>query len=168
VNRPAGVSLLALLMFCYGVLLAVQVAQLTQPYPELSYINTHLQHLLPGDRTDTVGVLYFSGTGALIALLIAGGLWFLKDPARWGLLMVAGFPVGRGLFQAAAIFATDSGRVWTAMGELFWFELFAYALLVLYLFRTDVQIAFGQHDRYASAFDPGEKETREHNYHREQ
>jgi hypothetical protein len=154
-------------MFFYGVLLLVQVARSTQPDIELSFMNTHFQQLLPSDRTDTMGVLYFSGIGALLSLAIAGGLWFLKDPARWGLLMLAGAPIVRGFFQAASIIATDSGKLWTAMGDLFWFELFAYALLLLYLFRPDVQMAFGRHDRYAGAFDPGQGKPEEYDYDRE-
>jgi hypothetical protein len=165
VKRPAGVSFLALLLFCYGVLLVVHTAQSTPPDFELNYINTHLQHLLPGDRTDTMGVLCFSGVGALIALLIAGGLWLLKEPARWGLMMISGIPVVRGLIQAAALIATDSGSVWKEMGDLFWFELFLYALLILYLFRPDVQLAFRLKDRYAGAFEPTKEQP--HEYDRE-
>ena len=166
-NRPAGVSFLALLMFCYGMLLAVQVVQLSQPDYGINYINSHLQRLLPSERTDTVGVMYYSGTGALLSLLIAGGLWYMREPARWGLLIVTGIPVGRGLLQASAILASDSGKVWKQMGQLFWLEVLGYALLILYLFRPDVQLAFGQHDRYAGTFDPGKKPPEEYDYDRE-
>lgn len=167
-KRPAGVSFLALLMLCYGMLLVVHVVQLSQPDFAISYMNSHLRQLLPSDRTDTVGVLYFSGIGALLSLLIAGGLWFLKEPARWGLLLVAGFPVGRGLFQAAAIIATDPDKVWTQMGDFFWVELLGYVLLIAYLFRPDIQLAFGRHDRYTGEFDPGKKLPEEYDYDREQ
>jgi hypothetical protein len=40
------------------------------------------------------------------------------------------------------------------MGDIFWFELLAYALLILYMFRPDVQIAFSSRDRYNSPFVP--------------
>jgi hypothetical protein len=146
-------------MLLYGLLLVVDVAQTSQPDFELSYINTHLQHLLPGDRTDTAGVLYFSGMGAVVSLAIAGGLWFLADPARWGLLMALGIPIGRGLFQAASVIAADPDKLWKTMGDRFWFELFAYALLILYLFRPDVQLAFSSRDRYNSPFDPKKDST---------
>lgn len=166
-KRPAGVSFLALLMFCYGMLLAVHVAQSTQPDFKISYLNTHLGYLFPGNPTDTVGVLYYSGIGAVLSLLLAGGLWFLKDAARWGLLMLTGIPVVRGLFQAASILSTDSSKVWKEMGQQFWLELFAYALLILYLFRPDVQLAFGRHDRYSGAFDPGKEAPPDYDYDRE-
>jgi hypothetical protein len=141
-------------MLFYGLLLVVNVAQTSQPDFALSYINTHLQALLPGDRTDTAGVLYYSGIGAIVSLAIAAGLWFLADPARWGLLVVLGIPIGRGLFQAASVIATDPDKLWKTMGDIFWFELLAYALLILYMFRPDVQIAFSSRDRYNSPFVP--------------
>ena len=84
-------------------------------------------------------MLYFSGVGALVSLLTAGGLWFLKEPGRWGLLLITGIPVGRGLIRAASIIATDSDKVWKQMGDAFWIELLGYVLLIMYLFRPDVQ-----------------------------
>jgi hypothetical protein len=168
VRRPAGVSFLAMLMLCYGGLLLVQVAQVARPDFGISYINSHLQALLPSGRTDAAGVLYFSGVGALVSLLTAGGLWFLKEPGRWGMLLIPGIPVTRGLIQAASIIATDADKVWKQMGDAFWIELLGYVVLIMYLFRPDVQGAFGRRDRYSGEFDPGKKLPEEYDYDREQ
>jgi hypothetical protein len=104
--------------------------------------------------------------GAVVSIAIAAGLWFLADPARWGLLVALGIPIGRGLFQAASLVAADPDKVWKTMGDTFWFELLAYVLLIFYLFRPDVQIAFNSRDRYNSAFDP-KRDSDDYDYDRE-
>jgi hypothetical protein len=153
VKRPGGISILALLLLVYGAALAVQIAVLlTRPDLWTGFTDTPLLRLTPGGRADAEGILWVSGVGAAVSLLLAFGLWFQKGAARWGLLAAAAIPVAQGLLGAVAILATDVSR-WREIGDAFWFETIVLGALAYYLFRPEVQRAFGRRDRFSDEFD---------------
>lgn len=163
-KRPTGISVLALLLLLNGIFNAVHAAILySNPDIGARFANAYLKVLFPIDRGDAAGVLFASMVGGIVALALGAGLWFLQDPARWGMLLVTGIPLGRGLISAVACLALDPSQFGRHFGEGFWLRSLVYGGIVLYLIRPDVQVAFGARREYYDEYAPTDSESRSRN-----
>jgi hypothetical protein len=81
----------------------------------------------------------FWGTWAIFALILAVGLWFLQEYARWGLLLL----IARGLVQTGAAYVAAPSSVKAQFGGSFAFYAFLLAATAYYLTRPHVACAFG-------------------------
>jgi hypothetical protein len=149
--------MLALLLLVWGVAHAVQAAVLiSNPEIGASFTNPHLQHLFPRARGQAAGALGAAMIAAVVSCAIGAGLWFLQDWARWGLLLITGIPLGRGLIAAAITLATSPSGFIKCLGGAFWFPTLICGAIVLYITRKDIQCAFTGREEY---FDPYDSAT---------
>jgi hypothetical protein len=155
VKRPIGVTILAVFLLFNGVMLAVHAAVLySHPNIGTGFTSAYLKHLFPIDRIDATAILYGAMVGAVVSLVTGGGLWFLKDLARWAVLLVTGIPLGRGLIGAVVTLTNDPSQFRTDFPDAFWFRTIVFGVIVFYLTRSDVLRAFGRYDRFTAEIDP--------------
>jgi hypothetical protein len=102
---------------------------------------------------DAANILLGAMIGAMISLVTAGGLWFMKDLARWAALLVTGVLLGRGLLGAVSTLNNDPSQFRTDFPNAVWFRTFVCGVIVLYLLRSDVRRAFGRYDRFTAEID---------------
>lgn len=159
-KRPTGVTILAMFLILNAVMLALHAAVLySHPNIGAGFTNSYLKHIFPIDRYDAVSILWGSIVGSIILLVIGGGLWFLQDNARWGVLLVTGIPLGRGLIAAVTTLLMDRSHFSRNFPDGFWIRTLINGLIVLYLVRPDVRNAFGPPDRYTGLIDSKKKDT---------
>jgi 4-hydroxybenzoate polyprenyltransferase len=160
-KRPGGISVLALLLLLNGASNAVYVAILYS-HPEIGadFVNACLKYLVGLGPVDAAGILLAAMAGAVVSLVIGAGLWLLQEPARWGLLVATGIPLGRGLISAAASLAQNPDQFGRYFGAGFWIRTIVCGAIVLYLVQPEVQAAFGARKEYYDAYAPTEHESR--------
>jgi hypothetical protein len=158
VKRPAGITIAALLLLANGAALALQIAMLyARPAIGESITRGYLGQLFPLDKTDASGMMIVSGIGAIFCLAVGGGLWFLRDTARWGLILATGLPLLQHLAGAAAALSTKSSGLGD-FGDAFWFQTIAEGVIVWYLFQPHVRCAFAGPHEFYDAYQDMDKE----------
>ena len=152
-KRPFGITVLAMFLLFNGVMLAVHAAVLYS-HPDIGGLTSaYLKYLFPIDRYDAANILLGAMIGAIVSLVTAGGLWFMKGLARWAVLLVTGVLLGRGLLGALSILNNDPSQFKTDFPEAVWFRTFVCGVIFLYLLRSDVRRAFGRYDRFTAEID---------------
>ena len=153
-KRPIGITILAMFLLFNGVMLAVHAAVLySHPDIGTDFTSAYLKQLFPVDRYDAANILLGAMIGAIVSLVTAGGLWFMKDLARWAVLLVTGVLLGRGLLGAANL-TNDPSQFRTDFPDAVWFRTIVCGVIVLYLLRSDVRRAFGRYDQFTAEIDP--------------
>lgn len=148
-KRPAGITIIALLLLAAGAALALQIATLySRPAIGEGITRASLGLMFPLDKTDAAGMMIVSGIGAIFCLAVGGGLWFLRDVARWGLILATGLPLLQHLGGVVVALSLKS-RGLGDFGDAFWFQTIAEGVILWYLFQPGVRCAFsGRHEFY--------------------
>lgn len=95
-KRPAGVTILALLLFANGAAHGIQaVALYSRPWIAAGPTNAHLQHIFPDEHTVAMSML-----AAVVPLVLGAGIWFLDRLAWWYLVVYSGIDLVFGLLCA--------------------------------------------------------------------
>lgn len=141
-------------------MLAVHTAVLySHPDIGTGFTSAYLKQLLPIDRYDAANILLGAMIGAIVSLVTAGGLWFMKDLARWAVLLVTGVLLGCGLLGAVSALNNDPSQFRTDIPDAVWVRTFVCGVIVLYLLRSDVRRAFGRYDQFTAEIDPTKQDV---------
>ncbi len=141
-RRPTGITLLALLLFVYGITMAtLALALVANPEIGSSLQSSHLHRWVPGSRAVAGYVFFWATVSAIYSIVVGTGLWFMHSAARWALLLGTGLPLGRSIVGLLIALFT-SPQVFSKIGDAFWFRSIFLAAIFLYLVRPDIQRAF--------------------------
>ena len=159
-KRPFGITVVAVVLLLNGAICALHAAVLyTHPDIGRSFTSEYLRHEFPTDRELAAAQVGWLTLGAISSLVTGGGLWFLSELARWGVLVTAGLPLARGAAYCVPILATEPENFGRYLGVVFSVRMLICAAIVYYLTRPDVRNAFGPYDRYMETFEPARPKT---------
>jgi len=144
-KRPRGVTLLALLVFLNAAFcLLVVILAFTRP-ELLSTALIARKRLSPEDWRLQIGYMAFFDSLAAGAFMVIGfGLWSLRNWARWVLLMMAGFALGRWAVGLVLVLIFAPRALGDALMTIRPIGLLINAAIFWCLVQPEVKRAFGE------------------------